>query len=514
MHDSNFPSTRAMSVLMHGLAFLARTSSMLILYALCHIAVTVLTMFPVILPMFVLNVWEMRVLSGGLPLVLLLFTCIGMVGLAILISVPAATALARFALRLWPIDLDCPRSRRIWHVTRGILVVAVLNTRVPPLSSLPDLLTFPRDVVSFSRWLISLSTSVGLIAMWVGAVFMVSVAHLSYSRLMRGPYVLFLRRFSSFADRILMGDFLRSIPEGLRPVFMASPPTSPANWDFWLWAFSGLRFRHPLRSLPLQFKARDPSWIGNVANFVRGARCIVVEETTPSLSIEIEHKLVANIVEPSKVIRLSDSLPRQNVLSVDRSGRDSQIASSPSAEGDLENTSGSDENDDDSMDQILYPSFILYVSRTLRDLAHVSATSPRLESSALALGETLAGGSVLLPQENGGLRLLYAGRNKQSARLWRSVRYSKDYFNGIPGTILRIGAIVVAGLLMPGFPGARLPFSLPFGGAGIPSWTLLLLYSAPFVFRSSISRSSRTELRTAIRSTISRAGPDGTAPSS
>jgi hypothetical protein len=40
------------------------------------------------------------------------------------------------------------------------------------------------------------------------------------------------------------------------------------------------------------------------------------------------------------------------------------------------------------------------------------------------------------------------------------------------------------------------------------------LYSAPFVFRSSISRSSRTELRTAIRSTISRAGPDGTAPSS
>jgi len=193
------------------------------------------------------------------------------------------------------------------------------------------------DTESFARWLIQINIFAGVTTMWVGALSITGIAHIHYSRLIAQPYVFFLRRFSSFADRVLMAEIIKSTPPGIHSVFIASPGNSAANWDFGMWAFSGLRFRHPLRNLPLHLRTTDMSWIQNIATLLNNARCVVIEETDYSLSMEIEHKLAMGIVPSARVVRLIDDCMHTEVPDVAT-------------------------HDDELGRQVLYPSFILYLS--------------------------------------------------------------------------------------------------------------------------------------------------------
>jgi hypothetical protein len=343
------------------------------------------------------------------------------------------------------------------------------------------LMSIPYDnLESFARWLVQINIFAGVTTMWVGSLAIFGIAHLRYAHLMAQSYVFILRRFSSFADRILMAEIIKSTPPGIRPVFIASPGNTAGNWDFWMWAFAGLRFRHPLRDLPLHLRTTDLSWVQNIATLLKHARCVVIEETDYSLSMEIEHKLAVGIEPPTRVVRLIDDRIHTEVPDMD--------------------------THDDSGPQVLYPSFILYLpsegppgEKQAPDQDN-SAVAPQGASRPHGTEDSKRERILMVPREDGpGSRVIYAGRSSKSSLLWNSVRYKKSHWNAIPGILIRVSAIVVAGLFLDKFS-AHLPIPVPLATAEISHWVPLLLYSIPFLVHSNISSESRKDIRRAIAS--------------
>lgn len=470
-----------MNIFSRILTFLAVIASWTVLYVICYAIIVPLAGIPSLLPVRVFSWCLTQRASINITLTALFISCIVSISLAVLLSMPLAAALARFALRTWPIDLSIPNSKRHIKVLKGIPFGVLLYWAMVLRQDYTVLTSIPYDnIESFARWLVQINIFAGETTMLVGSIAIFGIAHLRYAHLMEQPYVFILRRFHSFADRILMGEIIKSTPPGIRPVFIASPGTTAGNWDFWMWSFAGLRFRYPWRNLPFHLRTTDLSWVQNIATLLKNARCVVIEETDYSLSMEIEHKLALGIEPPARVVRLIDDRIHKEVPDVD--------------------------SHDDSGPQVLYPSFILYLppegpqgEKQAPDQDD-SAVAPQGESLPVGTEDSTRDRILMVPREDEpGFRVIYAGRSSESSLFWSSVRYKKSYWNAIPGILIRVSAIVVVGLFLDNFD-AHLLITVPLSNAGISHCVLLLLYSMPFLIHSNISSESRKDIRRAIES--------------
>ena len=120
------------------------------------------------------------------------------------------------------------------------------------------------------------------------------------------PYILFLRRFSSFADRSVLSALLSSLPPGLRTVFLAPHSEAIANFSPVVIAFSGIRLRRPFRSCPISLSARDVEWEDEIEDLVRASSCVVVDASEDSPAMRREVALVRRLLPADRVLWLSD----------------------------------------------------------------------------------------------------------------------------------------------------------------------------------------------------------------
>jgi hypothetical protein len=81
----------------------------------------------------------------------------------------------------------------------------------------------------------------------VGIVGLFGWAHYRAKRALNRPFALFLHRFSTFADRSLIVDVIKSVPRDVPVVLIASRDDHAGNWDPFIWAFAGLQLTRPLR---------------------------------------------------------------------------------------------------------------------------------------------------------------------------------------------------------------------------------------------------------------------------
>ncbi|WP_164009904.1 hypothetical protein [Pyxidicoccus trucidator] len=130
--------------------------------------------------------------------------------------------------------------------------------------------------------------------------------HVRPAFLRERPSVVFLRRFSSFADRVVLGSVLRSVPPGI-PVVALTPPASQASdWDPVLLGLSGLKLRSPLASLPC-FLSGDAQWKAQVEELVSRARVVLIDVSDVSPAIDDELGIIIRQKALSKTLFIQEA---------------------------------------------------------------------------------------------------------------------------------------------------------------------------------------------------------------
>jgi hypothetical protein len=106
------------------------------------------------------------------------------------------------------------------------------------------------------------------------------------------PYVLFLRRFSTFSDRSILGLVLRQAPAGKPIVFLTSARSQPGDWNPFLVGFAGMKLWHPFRSVPIMLRANDADWQQVAEELIARASTILIDTSEGSGSITTEVELI------------------------------------------------------------------------------------------------------------------------------------------------------------------------------------------------------------------------------
>ena len=203
-------------------------------------------------------------------------------------------ALGRFVLRIVPPRFLEGASRRWFGAIKAILLCVFL-------SFLLVLELF--EVVVASRFETTRSgsldnTGLAIIGLSVALVILCTCCALGVLILrqwkprafLNRPFVLFLRRFSTFSDRTVIALVLKQAPSGVPVVFLTPRISRPGDWDPFLVGFSGLKVLHPWKSVPIVLRASDDDWRLAVDELIRRAQTILLDtsETSSALRAEVE----------------------------------------------------------------------------------------------------------------------------------------------------------------------------------------------------------------------------------
>jgi len=131
-----------------------------------------------------------------------------------------------------------------------------------------------------------------LVAWMVGAFAPFIMRHLSPKRAIRQPFVLFLRRFSTFADRSVVGALLKCAPAG-KPVAFLTPTTSAvSDWNPFRIGLAGLKAWRPFFSMPIDLRAPDKDWKTTAKDLISRAEVVVLDASESSDALEDEIAMV------------------------------------------------------------------------------------------------------------------------------------------------------------------------------------------------------------------------------
>ena len=185
----------------------------------------------------------------------------------------------RMVLRVFPVRTD---SRRLGCVT-GLVAIALLYGGIFAVGITTTLARSDEER--------SLAVVFGAMGPFIAVTSLVLAStYLGARRASQGPSVLFLRRFSTFSDRVVVGLILRVVPRHVRVILLASPTGGPGDWDPVVVAFSGLRLLRPWRNLPLFAATDSQRWEADVARLIASATLVVVDvsDLSPSVARELE----------------------------------------------------------------------------------------------------------------------------------------------------------------------------------------------------------------------------------
>ncbi len=192
------------------------------------------------------------------------------------IEVCYGVALARFVVRLIPPRFADGNGTR--HIMRLLLLAACISPLILLL------------VVLIPSAKIALAIS---IAIWLACVWPpLHSANRKLNQLSRGNFIVFLRRFSTFADRAVIGLVHSQVPRH-KPLVVLTPGVSqPGDWNPYLVGFAGFKFRAPVRSMPVVLRALDTDWETPARTLIDNAHLIVLDISQGSAAIQKEMSMI------------------------------------------------------------------------------------------------------------------------------------------------------------------------------------------------------------------------------
>jgi hypothetical protein len=169
-----------------------------------------------------------------------------------------------------------------------------------------------RETTTWDQPLIFAGVAVGALffILWVaGAVGPLILRHGRPQAFLDRPFVLFLRRFSTFSDRAVVALILRQAKAGVPVVFLTPTHSKPRDWDPFLVGFAGLKLLHPLGSVPMLLRARDDDWQRAADELIGRAQTILVDISEGSAALRIEAEMIDKAGRWSDTVCLRRTAP-------------------------------------------------------------------------------------------------------------------------------------------------------------------------------------------------------------
>lgn len=204
-------------------------------------------------------------------------------------------AFGRFLVRVMPPQFS-DRARLSRFKTLGMIIlcigyfflfyVAVVVFAVVSASSSPN------DAATSIR---ILAGSFPFAVFWLsGSIGPLVLRHRKPRAFLSRPFVLFLRRFSTFSDRTVIAQVLRQAASGVPVVFLTPTSSQPRDWDPFVVGFAGLKLLHPWLSVPIVLRARDDEWQQAADELIRRAQTILLDASEPSSALRSEVEMIEN----------------------------------------------------------------------------------------------------------------------------------------------------------------------------------------------------------------------------
>ena len=210
--------------------------------------------------------------------------------IVIAIEVYYGVAFARFILRLIPLRLS--GGDRIRQCLRLLILAGCLT----PLALLYLFLVPTAQL--------ALGVSV---AVWLACVLTpLYSAYRKLKRLYQGRFVVFLRKFSTFADRAVIGLVFSQVPPDKSIVVLTPNRSQRGDWNPYLVGFAGIKFRSPVRSMPIVLRAPDSDWETPANSLIDKAHLIVLDVSQGSAAIQKEMMMIENSARWHDAICLKD----------------------------------------------------------------------------------------------------------------------------------------------------------------------------------------------------------------
>jgi len=223
-----------------------------------------------------------------------------MVGAGYLIVFIPGLAFGRFLLRACPPDYShqgpSPWHRPLFNAlllsipfVAGVVFMIVLNS-VEVTTNKDSTAGQPDQAAMFMG---NLFTSISCFLLWAIGAFGPLIRHHRKPRsFLERPFVLFLRRFSTFSDRSVIAMVLKQAKRGVPVVFLTPTSSQPGDWDPFLVGFAGFKMLRPLSSVPIVLRARDDDWQNAANELILRARTILFDTTDTSDAIRVEMEMI------------------------------------------------------------------------------------------------------------------------------------------------------------------------------------------------------------------------------
>jgi len=220
----------------------------------------------------------------------------GLVGSFIILVL--GVALARFLLRALPPPFS-ERAHRGWFDTIGVIALSAVFIGLIVLGVyeflLASLIDAPTPILLNETGLASIGVSALLAALYTScAIGPLILRHWKPRTFLDRPFVLFLRRFSTFSDRAVIHLVLKQAASGVPVVFLTPRLSRPGDWDPFVVGFAGLKLLHPWQSMPIILRASDDDWQRAAEELIRRARTILLDTSETSSAMRTEAEMIDN----------------------------------------------------------------------------------------------------------------------------------------------------------------------------------------------------------------------------
>jgi formylglycine-generating enzyme required for sulfatase activity len=118
--------------------------------------------------------------------------------------------------------------------------------------------------------------------------------HLSPRSFLEKPFILFLRRFSTFSDRSIQNALLKVSPVGKSVAFLTSTQSKAGDWDPFRIGFAGLKIWHPINSTPRFLRSSNEDWKRAAEELINRAEVITLDLSQGSGAIRTEIGMIEN----------------------------------------------------------------------------------------------------------------------------------------------------------------------------------------------------------------------------
>jgi len=225
-------------------------------------------------------------------------------------------AVGRFLLRSFPPRLSGKRRRWLlgfllfmtifWVISMGIgifgfpakiptpnnpAVASSLGTKDPTIN-FPESANFHRAAALFDSALYKILQFMSALFWWFGFAIPLFQRHWTPHKPLEKPFVLFLRRFSTYADRSVNNALLKVTPAGKPVAFLTATQSRAKDWNPFQVGFSGIKLRRPFQSMPIILRSTNENWKKAAAELIRKSEKIVMDLSEGSGAIQTEIDMI------------------------------------------------------------------------------------------------------------------------------------------------------------------------------------------------------------------------------